>query len=180
MMNQLNKTQLELAEWLDNQLRYNNVPRLVDVQIYVKRQGLALTKKQVAQVVRLHAIYKMNMPQQRNPGKSKMYRPVVVSELGHWHADIGFFAVNARYETPITYRAGYLVAKDILSRRVYATPLLKNRQADSMMRLIRKHPSCLKKYKLFLLNEVLHFMPLKCHHLKQSLQRVLLDKLEKV
>jgi hypothetical protein len=137
-MDQLNKTQLELSQWLDNQLRYNNVPRLVDVQMFVQQQKLPLTKKQVIQVVRLHSQYKMNMPQQRNAGKSKMYRPVIVSELGHWHADIGYFAVNKRYETPITYRAGYLVAKDILSRKVYATPLLKNKTADSLITAFKK------------------------------------------
>lgn len=137
-METLNKTQLELSEWLNNQLRYNNVPRLVDVRMHVQRQGLDLTKKQVAQVVRLHPQYKMNMPQQRNAGKSKTYRPVVVTELGHWHADIGFFSINKRYETPITYRAGYLVAKDILSRKVYATPLLKNRTADSIISAFTK------------------------------------------
>jgi hypothetical protein len=137
-MEPLNKTQLELSAWLDEQLRYNNVPRLVDVRMHVQRQGLGLTKKQVAQVVRLHSQYKMNMPQQRSAGKSKLYRPVVVSELGHWHADIGFFSINKRYETPITYRAGYLVAKDILSRKVYATPLLKNRTADSIISAFKK------------------------------------------
>jgi hypothetical protein len=137
-MNQLNKTQLELSEWLDNQLRFNSVPRLIDVQRHVQQQGIQLSKKQVAEVVRLHPQYKMNMPQQREPGRSKMYRPVVVSELGHWHADIGFFAINKRYETPVTYRAGYLVAKDVLSRQLYATPLLKNRTADSIIRAFEK------------------------------------------
>jgi hypothetical protein len=143
-MDQLNKTQLELSDWLDNQLRYNSVPRLVDVQRHVIQQQIPLTKKQVAQVVRLHPQYKMNMHQQRNAGRSKMYRPVVVSELGHWHADIGFFAINKRYETPVSFRTGYLVAKDILSRQVYATPLIKNRTADSIISAFNKlfaHPS---------------------------------------
>lgn len=138
IMEHLNKTQQALSAWLDDQLRYNNVPRLVDVQMHVQQQGLQLTKKEVRQVVRLHSQYKMNMPQQRSAGRSKMYRPVVVSELGHWHADIGFFSINKRYETPITYRAGYLVAKDILSRKVYATPLVKNRTADSIISAFKK------------------------------------------
>lgn len=154
-METLNKTQRELSEWLDNQLRYNNIPRLVDVQMYVRRQGMPLTKKQVAQVVRLHPQYKQNMPQQRMVRRAKAYRPVVVSELGHWHADIGFFAINSRYETPVTYRAGYLIAKDILSRQVYATPLLKNRTADSIISAFKKlfakhselHPNGLTRIK---------------------------------
>lgn len=137
-MDQLNQTQREVSEWLDTQLRYNNVPRVVDVQAHVLRHKLPLTRKQVAQVVRLHPQYRMNMPQQRQVGRSRLYRPVVVSELGHWHADIGFYPVNKRYEMPITYRAGFLVAKDILSRRVYATPLLKNRTADSIISAFNK------------------------------------------
>lgn len=137
-MNELNKTQLELSEWLSEQLRYNNVPRLVDIRMYVLQQKMPLTKKQVAQVMRLHPQYLMNVPQQRNAGRAKMYRPVVVSELGHWHADIGFFSINKRYATPTTYRAGFLIAKDILSRQIYATPLLKNRTADSIIRAFTK------------------------------------------
>ena len=78
------------------------------------------------------------MPQQRIQGRSKVYRPIVVSELGHWHADIGFFAINQRYETPISYRAGYLVAKDVLSRQIYATPLIKSRTADSIISAFKK------------------------------------------
>lgn len=137
-MEQLNKTQLELSEWLNEQLRFNNVPRLVDVKTHVHQQGMSLNKKQVAQVLRLHPQYKRNMPQQRMQSRARAYRPVVVSELGHWHADIVFFAVNSRYETPVTYRAGYLVAKDILSRQIYATPLLKSKSADSLTSAFKK------------------------------------------
>jgi hypothetical protein len=132
------KTQLELFDWINEQLRYGNVPRLADVQMYVKRQAIKLSKNQVTEVLRLHPQYRMNMQQQRMPGRSRMYRPVVVSELGHWHADIGFFAITSKYETPISYRSGYLVAKDILSRQIYATPLIKNKSADSLIRAFTK------------------------------------------
>lgn len=132
------KAQQVLSNWLTDQLRFNNVPRLDDVWTYVQRQGWQLSRKQVIQTVRLHPAYKMNVRQQRMPSKSKMYRPVIVSELGHWHADIGFFSINSRYEMPINFRAGYLVAKDILSRKIYATPLIKNRTADSIIRAFEK------------------------------------------
>lgn len=137
-MDALSKTQLELSEWISNQLRYGNVPRLVDVQNYVKKEKLPLKKKEVAQVVRLQPQYQMNMQQQRMAGRSRMYRPVVVSELGHWHADIGFFAINSRYATPVSFRSGYLIAKDILSRKIYATPLIKSKNADSLIRAFTK------------------------------------------
>lgn len=131
--------QQKLSDWLTNQLGYNNVPRLVDAKTFVRQEGLSsLTNKQVSQIMRLHPQYKMNMRQQRKPGHARTYRPVVVSELGHWHADIGFFAINQRYETPKRYRAGYLVAKDVLSRQVYATPLFNNRTANSIISAFNK------------------------------------------
>lgn len=137
------KTHQLLTNWLDEQLRYNNVPRIVDVWAFVQRQKWPLTRKEVTRIVRLHPAYKMNVPQQRIPKRSRVYRPVIVSELGHWHADIGFFAVNQRYETPVSFRAGFLVAKDVFSRQIYATPLIKNRTADSIIRafdkLFKKH-----------------------------------------
>ena len=83
-------------------------------------------------------MYQMNMPQQRMAGHARMYRPVVVNELGHWHADIGYFSINKDYEMPVNYRAGYLVAKDVLSRMIYATPLIKNRKADSIITVFKK------------------------------------------
>lgn len=152
-MSTLAKPEQELSEWVSEQLRYNNVPRLVDVKTFVLQQGLPLGKKEIAKVLRLHPQYHMNMPQQRMAGRAKMYRPVIVNELGHWHADIGFFAINKDYETPISYRAGYLIAKDVLSRMIYATPLIKNRQADSIISAFNKlfemhkkvHPDVLVK-----------------------------------
>lgn len=137
-MGSLNKSQVELSDWLSNQLRFGNVPRLIDVQIHVKRNGIKLTKKQVTEVLRLHPQYKMNARQQLMPGRARMYRPVIVSELGHWHADIGFFAVNSRYETPVSFRSGYLIAKDILSRQIYATPLIKSKSAESLIKAFTK------------------------------------------
>jgi hypothetical protein len=134
----LNSAQLKVVDWLNEQLRYNNVPRLVDIKRYVHQEGIPLTNKQVAQLVRLQPQYKRNMPQQRMASRSRAYRPVVVSELGHLHADIGYFSINSRYETPVTYRAGYLIAKDILSRQIYATPLLKNKTADSLISGFKK------------------------------------------
>ena len=84
-------------------------------------------------MLQVHPYFKMNLRQQRAQGRSWLYRPVLVSNLGHWHADIGYFAINKRYATPVTYRAGFLVAKDVLSRYVYATPLLKSKSAESMI-----------------------------------------------
>lgn len=123
-----------LSSWLDERARYNDIPRLTDVVEHVKKMDLKMTKKEVRQVMEKHSLYKMNMRQQRPPQRARSYRPILVSSLGHWHADIGYFAVNKRYPTPISYRAGFLVAKDILSRYTYATPLIKNKSAESLIK----------------------------------------------
>jgi hypothetical protein len=134
-----------LYDWLSERVRFNDVPRMTDIMSHAS----GLTRKKVRKVLETHPYFKMNLRQQRAPGRSRMYRPVSVSNLGHWHADIGYFAVNKHYAMPVTYRAGYLVAKDVLSRMVYATPLLKSKSADSVIRAFRelfkthyaKHPN---------------------------------------
>lgn len=132
-MEALNEQQHLLFEWLSERLRYSDVPRLVDVRDYAKFKKMNLDKKQVRQVLLLHPGYKMNMRQQRAPGRSRMYRPVVVNNLGHLHGDIGYFAVNRRYETPKSFRNGYLILKDVLSRYIYVTILNKDKSAESIM-----------------------------------------------
>jgi len=123
-----------LVDWLKERLRYDDVPRVSDAREYVIRQGLKLKLKDIKRIMRLQDSFMMSMPQQRQPKRDKKYRPIVVNNLGQWHADIGYFARNKRYETPTSYRAGYLVAKDVLSRYVYATPLIKDKSAESIIK----------------------------------------------
>jgi len=132
-----------LNSWIDERLRYGQVPRLYEVKEYVRDSGLKFTADALKKVLRLHPVYQMNMPQQRQPHRAKKYRPIVVKDLGYWHCDIGYFAINKMYSTPVSYRAGYLVAKDVLSRHVYATPLIKSKSAESIIKafkiLFRQH-----------------------------------------
>lgn len=130
----MNENQDILYKWLTERARYNDVPRMTDIMSQVK----GLSRKEVRRVLEVHPLYKMNLRQQRAPLRSRNYRPISVSNLGHWHADIGYFSVNKRYAMPVTYRAGFLVAKDVLSRYVYATPLLKTKTADSMIRAFQE------------------------------------------
>lgn len=123
-----------LSSWLDERARYNDIPRMSDVVEHVKKMDLDLTKKNIRQIMEKHNLFKMNVRQQRPPHRTKSYRPILVSSLGHWHADIGYFSINKRYQTPTSYRAGFLVAKDILSRYTYTTPLIKNKSADSIIK----------------------------------------------
>lgn len=137
-MKELSEEEEVLSTWLTERVRYNDVPRLTDVVDYVKREHLKLTQRQVRQVMDKHAVYKMNRRQQRMSGRARMYRPILVSDLGHWHADIGYFSINSKYETPISYRAGFLIAKDVLSRYVMATPLIKSKTTESLIKAFEK------------------------------------------
>lgn len=137
-MKLLTEKQELLSAWLTERVRYNDVPRLSDVVDYVRRNKLELTKKEIRNVFDQHSLFKMNMRQQRMPGRARMYRPIVISDLGHWHADIGYFSINSRYETPVSYRAGYLIAKDVLSRFVMATPLIKTKTTESLIKAFEK------------------------------------------
>ena len=126
-----------LENYIEDSLRYGHVPRLSDVREFVHSQGLGIKLKRIKEMMNLQHAYMMNRPQQRQPHRDGKYRPIIVNDLGHWHCDIGFFAINKRYPTPISYRAGFLVAKDVLSRHIYATPLIKNRTADSIIRAFK-------------------------------------------
>lgn len=127
-----------VQNYLDESLRYGRVPRVSDLREFAKRKNLNLKLKRLKEIINLHDATMMNRPQQRQPSRSQKYRPIVVNNLGTWHCDIGFFAINKKYPTPPTYRAGFLVAKDVLSRRIYATPLFKNRKAPSMVKAFEK------------------------------------------
>lgn len=137
-MKTLPETEALLTEWLNERVRYNDVPRMSDVLEYVRRENLKLKKAQVKLVLQKHPLFKMNLRQQRAPGRARSYRPIVVSSLGHWHADIGYFSINSRYETPVSYRAGFLIIKDVLSRLVLATPLIKSKTTESLIKAFEK------------------------------------------
>jgi hypothetical protein len=47
---------------------------------------------------------------------------------------LGFFSITREYETPISFRSGYLVAKDILSRMTYVAILHKSKSAESLQK----------------------------------------------
>lgn len=183
-----------LVDWINENLRFGRVPRLSEAREHAKANNLGLKLNQVKEIVRLHAVYMMNMAQQRQPHRAQKYRPIVVNNLGHWHCDIGFFAINKRYPTPPSYRAGYLVAKDVLSRYIYATPLIKNRTADSIIKafkiLLAQHRAVFptvpvlsisfdretsvvgKKYNSFWQMKGFRFTPFKCRIQRPSTQKM--------
>lgn len=135
-----------LMEWVSDTLASTyQVPRLDDV-IRHAHQMLGfqrLTRSDISKRLRLHPAYLMNSPQQRVVRRSKRYRPIIANTLGVLHGDIGFFARTREYETPLKYRGGFLVLKDVLSRFLYTINLGKDRTANSMIKafeaLFKKH-----------------------------------------
>ena len=130
------KTKLE--NWITERLRYNDVPRLKEAREWVAWEKLPLKLSDIKLVMRLHPAYMFSMPQQLMAKPARMYRPIIVNNLGVWHADIGFFSINKRYRMPETYRHGFLVARDVLSRRIYATPLLGSREGKQVVKAFKK------------------------------------------
>jgi hypothetical protein len=129
--------QLEvLMTWVTEQLEKGDVPKFNDVIDYAHRilKFTNLKRFQITKKLRLHPGYLMNSSQARNKNRGGKSRPIVVNDLGHLHGDIGFFSVTEDYPTPINYRSGFLVCKDILSRYTYVSVLKKTRTADSMIK----------------------------------------------
>ena len=126
----------QVMNWVKNQLEKNDVPRLSDVIDYAHRVlgYISLKKGLIAKKLRLVPNYLMNSTQARQRLRTDKNRPIVVNNLGNLHCDIGFYSINKEYEMPVTYRSGFLVCKDILSRFIFVSILRKNRKADSMIR----------------------------------------------
>lgn len=124
-----------LIEWVNQQVDKNDPPRLSDILDHAYRvMGFTTLKKSViTRAVRLLPAYHMNAPQALKRNRSRKVRPIIVNELGALHGDIAFFPITRDYETPITFRSGFLVCKDILSRFTYVSILKKKRDAHSMV-----------------------------------------------
>ena len=134
---QLVQKQLDqLMLWVTQQVEGNDPPRFSDVVDYAHRvlHLTALTSSVIKKALRLHPAYQMNAPQMLKHKRWNKVRPIIVHILGCLHGDIGFFPVTRDYETPVTYRSGFLVCKDILSRMTYVSILKKTRDASSMVK----------------------------------------------
>lgn len=123
-----------VKQWVEERLRAGDVPRLGDVFEMTKKKGLGLKRKDVRAVLEGNETYMFNLPQQKARSSSRRWRPVLATNLGYLHGDIGFFAKSRHYQTPKTYQAGFLICKDTLSRFTYLVLLRKNRQGDEMVR----------------------------------------------
>jgi hypothetical protein len=148
-------------EWVSERVRQGDILRTSDVIRYYRdefdlsagettkttgqRRRRLLTRKQIAEALRLHPVYLMNSSQSRGPRWHRRHRPILTNSLGNLHADLGYEPLRKHYETPKRYRSGYLVAKDVLSRFTYVVLLRGSKSADSLIAalraLIAKHES---------------------------------------
>jgi hypothetical protein len=128
--------QLEsVMAWVEERLGMGDVPRFSDVVEHAHRVFgyVHLSRAVIVKRLRLMPAYLMTSQQARQPKRSNKHRPILVNYLGALHCDIGFFSVTREYETPVTYRSGFLVAKDVLSRMVYVSILRGSRTAENMI-----------------------------------------------
>ncbi len=137
---QLQKTQQldQIMLWVTQQVQGNDPPRFSDVIDYAHRvmHYTGLKSSEIRNALRLHPAYQMNASQSLKRKRWNKVRPIIVHILGCLHGDIGFFPITRDYETPISYRSGFLVCKDILSRFTYVSILKKSRDAESIKKAL--------------------------------------------
>jgi hypothetical protein len=142
------KEQMELLlQWVTEQVKKNDPPRVSDVIDYAYRI-LGFTKlKQAAirRALRLHPAYELSASQKWRRKRWNKFRPILVKMLGCLHGDIGFFPVTRDYPTPARFRSGFLVCKDVLSRFTYVAILNKTRDAESM---VKAFSNIIEQYKI--------------------------------
>lgn len=128
----------QLTRWINDRLSLGSVPRSRDVLEYAIKNKLSLSRGQVSRVVRLHPAYHMNVHQQREPHSSRKDMIVLTNTPGTLHCDIGFFPVVRDYETPKTFRYGFLIAKDVLTRRTYLELMGNRKTTETLMKVISR------------------------------------------
>jgi len=122
-----------LREWIAERVRAGDPPRVGDVREAARLRGLAVSQKKVNEILREDPVYLFNLHQQKERLSSRKYRPVIATNLGYLHCDIGYFPLSKHYPTPSTYKSGFLICKDILSRFTYLIVLRKSRKADKIV-----------------------------------------------
>ena len=130
-----------VMEWVSEQVSsLADIPRVDDVVVYAHNSlGYRhLSRAAIAKRLRLHPAFHMSTQQKRAVKRAKRYRPIITNSLGMLHGDIGFYSVVRDYETPLKYRGGFLVLKDVLSRFLYVVILNKTRTSDSIIQAFEK------------------------------------------
>jgi hypothetical protein len=127
-----------LLAWVGERVRAGDPPRIGDMLEHAKIQRLGtISRKKLNDALSLDPVYMFNLHRQKERLGSRSYRPVISTNLGYLHCDLGFFPKSRHYETPVTFRSGYLVGKDVSSRFVYLVPLRANRKANSIVSALK-------------------------------------------
>ena len=136
----------KVLNFIDVNLKLGNVPRISDVQEFAKRENIKVKRGAIVKLMRLHPIYIDNLHQEREKKRSRKQRPIISNSLGNLHADLGYYSVVREYETPKSFRYGFFVAKDVLSRFVYVELMMGPKSAANMVRVLKRILAKHKKY----------------------------------
>ena len=130
----------KVTNWIRQELQKGFVPRKLDVLDYMRVNNLKISggRSKVGKLLRLMPEYHSTSHQQRRPLRTFKYRPIIVSDLGHLQADIGYFPLRRDYETPKTFQHGFLAVRDILSRYVYFIVLRGPKSKTNLVRVLER------------------------------------------
>ena len=129
-----------LMDWVTSRLALSDVPRFSDVINHAHREMGFRNLKRAAIVrrLRLHPAYLMNSQQKKaTVPRSNNFRPILANHLGVLHADIGYFPTVRGIETPPDFRSGFLVTRDVVTKRVDAVILRGSKSADALIRAFK-------------------------------------------
>jgi hypothetical protein len=127
-----------LLAWVKERVRAGDPPRIGDMLEHARAERLGkISRKKLRDALLVDPAYMFNLHQQKDRLSSRSYRPVLATNLGYLHCDIGFFPKSKHYVTPKDFQSGFLIGKDILSRYVYLVLLRKNRKANSMVSALK-------------------------------------------
>ena len=128
-----------VLDWVKDRIENNDIVRFSDIVDYAHRvlQFHQLSKKKIIQAVRLMPNYLMSSSQARKRLRSDRNRPVTISSLGALHCDLAYYSVSKDFSTGVSFRNGYLIGVDTLSRFIFTVILHKDRKADSIIKAFK-------------------------------------------
>ena len=127
-----------LLAWVSERVRAGDPPRVGDMLEHAKRERLGkISRKKLNDALLVDPVYMFNLHQQKKRLSSRGYRPVITTNLGYLHCDLGFFPKSRHYSTPVTFSSGFFVGTDTASRFKYLIPLRGNRKANAIVSAIK-------------------------------------------
>ena len=123
-----------LLAWVKERVRAGDPPRVSDMLEHAKRERLGkITRKKLNEALLLDPVYAFNLHQQKKRLSSRSYRPVLSTNLGYLHCDLGYFPKSKHYPTPVTFQHGFFFGRDVLSRYSYVFPVRSSKNANAMV-----------------------------------------------